>query len=95
LLSKSWDQDNLIERKPKKIIKLVFQNEQYWMLKLNKTTQKKMILTHANFSILVIQIIKPEASYLKKIWSLILNISNVKGWNWKKKLQLYKRIKKK
>jgi hypothetical protein len=28
-------------------------------------------------------VIRPEASYLKKLWSSILNQSNIKGWNWK------------
>jgi hypothetical protein len=39
---------------------------------------------HANFFKLVIQVIRLEASYLKKPRSLILNQSNIDRTNWKK-----------
>ena len=66
--------------------------------KIEENNAKKVMLTHANFSNLVIQVIKSEAPYLKKTWSLISNISNVKGsnisnvkgWNWKKNFNYIK-----
>ena len=41
----------------------------------------------------MIQVIIPETSYLEKPWNSILNKSNIKVWNWKKKLTAQKELK--